>query len=162
SADYQGWQRWLRSSATGKEEDYGVRFMPSRPAVTVYDQDGRAVRRFGPEAFHRPLWCDLRFLPDGRRLLAWPHSWVCRGLAGQAVLPADEQADTLYLLDVPTGRSTPLTFPDAVSDVAVSDGGQVVVGCWDGRVYLLGDRALADARVPAGVPVGGPSLVRVS
>src|SRR5439155_21803390 len=67
AADHQGWQRWVRSSATGKEENLGVRFMPSRPAVTVYDQDGKVRRRFGPESFAGPQWCNLRFLPDGKR-----------------------------------------------------------------------------------------------
>src|SRR5262245_10977381 len=59
AADYQGWQRWVRSSASGKEENLGVRFLPSRPAVTVYDQDGKVRRRFGPESFQGPRWCNL-------------------------------------------------------------------------------------------------------
>src|SRR5262249_46564793 len=55
AADYQGWQRWGRSSATGRDENLGVRFLPARPAVTVYDQDGRAVRRVAPDTFPPPL-----------------------------------------------------------------------------------------------------------
>jgi metallo-beta-lactamase class B len=161
AADYQGWQRWVRSSATGKEESLGVRFLPSRPAVTIYDRDGKTVRRFGPDRFEHPFWCDLRFLADGKRLLAWPHSWTSRGLAGQPLLPADEAAADVYVLDVASGKATRLAFPDAVSDAAVSDKG-VVVGCWDGSVYLLSDDDLAKGRVPEGVTVGGPSLVRVS
>ena len=161
AADYQGWQRWVRSSATGHDENLGVRFMPARPAVTVYDGDGKAVRRFAPETFARPFWCDLRFSPDGRRLLAWPHSWTSRGLAGQALLPADEDAADLYVLEVATGKVARLAFPDALSDVAVGRNG-VVAGCWDGRVYLLGEGDLTKGRVPAGVAAGGPSLVRVS
>jgi metallo-beta-lactamase class B len=162
AADHQGWQRWVRSSATMKEESLGVRFMPSRPAVTVYDQDGKVRRRFGPESFQRPQWCDLRFLPDGKRLLAWPHSWTARGLAGQPILPADEQADSVYVLDIRSGKVTRLAFPDAISDLAVSAQGIVAVGCWDGRVYPLGEAELAGGRLPAGFPVGGPSLVRIS
>jgi glyoxylase-like metal-dependent hydrolase (beta-lactamase superfamily II) len=160
-ADYQGWQRWIRSSATGKEQNYGVRFMPSRPVVTVYDQAGKVVRRFGAGTFRQPVWVDLEFLPDGRRLLAWPHSWTCRGLAGQAILPADEHAGTLYLLDVQTGKSTSLTFPDAIASVA-SGISATVVSCWNGRVYLLSEDALAAGRLPAGIAVGGPALVRAS
>src|SRR5262249_29119243 len=34
--------------------------------------------------------------------------------------------------------------------------------CWDGRVYFLGEDDLAKGRVPTGVAVGGPSLVRAS
>src|SRR5262249_19559399 len=37
AADYPGWQRRVRSSATGREEDLGVRFLPARPAATVFD-----------------------------------------------------------------------------------------------------------------------------
>jgi metallo-beta-lactamase class B len=161
AADYQGWQRWVRSSATQRDENLGVRFLPSRPAVTVYDQDGKTVRRFGPETFAKPLWCELRFLPDGKRLLAWPHHWTSRGLAGQSILPADD-ATTLYVLDVQTGKVVRLAFPDAISDLDVSDGGTVATGCWDGRVYLLTARVLAEGRLPAGVAVDGPSLVRIS
>src|SRR5439155_18257999 len=94
-------------------------------------------------------------------VLAWPHSWTSRGLAGQALLPADEDAADLYVLGIATGKVARLTFPDAISDVAVSEKG-VVAGCWDGRVYLLGEDDLTKGRVPAGIAVGGPSLVRVS
>src|SRR5262249_6801205 len=37
AADYQGWQRWVRSSATMQEDNQGLRFMPARPTITVYD-----------------------------------------------------------------------------------------------------------------------------
>src|SRR5262249_57370242 len=37
-----------------------------------------------------------------------------------------------------------------------------VAGCWDGRVYLLGKDDLTKGRIPTGVAVGGPSLVRGS
>jgi metallo-beta-lactamase class B len=161
AADYQGWQRWVRSSATDRDENLGVRFTPARPAVTVYDQDGRAIRRFAPDTFAHPFWCDLRFVPDGKRLLAWPHSWTSRGLAGQALLPADQDAADLYVLEIASGKVTRMTFPDAISDVAVSEKG-VAAGCWDGCVYLLGEDDLTKGRIPAGVAVGGPSLVRVT
>jgi glyoxylase-like metal-dependent hydrolase (beta-lactamase superfamily II) len=162
SADHQGWQRWVRSSATGREESLGARFTPSRPTVTVYDQEGKVVRTFGPNTFRHPSWCNLRFLPGGKRLLAWPHSWTCRGLAGQAILPADEHADTVYLLDVGNGKAAPLTFPDAVADLAVA-GGRIVVSCWDGRVYLVGERDFRAGKVGSGrIKVGGPALVGVS
>jgi metallo-beta-lactamase class B len=161
-ADYQGWQRCVRSSATGKEENLGVRFMPARPAITVYDQDGKVLRRFGPSCFSSPFWCDLHFLADGKRLLAWPHHWTSRGLAAQALLPADDEARTLYVLELATGSVVSLSFPDAVSDVAVTESGLVIVGCWDGRVYLLTERELSSGQLPAGIDVGGPSLVRAS
>src|SRR5262249_52463281 len=58
AADYQGWQRWVRSSATGKDQNLGMRFMPSRPTITIYDQDGKQVASCGPEKFARPFCCD--------------------------------------------------------------------------------------------------------
>jgi glyoxylase-like metal-dependent hydrolase (beta-lactamase superfamily II) len=161
TADYQGWQRWVRSSATGKEQNLGMRFVPSRPTVSIYDQDGKQVASCGPEKFARPFWCDMRFSRDGKRLLLWPHSWTSRGLAGQAILPADDGVTDLYVLEVGSGQLTRLTFPDALADVALSEKG-AVVACWEGRVYLLGQDDLAKGRVPAGVAVGGPSLVRAS
>jgi glyoxylase-like metal-dependent hydrolase (beta-lactamase superfamily II) len=161
AADYQGWQRWVRSSATGKDQDLGVRFMPSRPTITVYDQDGKQVASCAPQKFARPGWCDLRFSPDGKRLFIWPHSWTCRGLAGQTILPADDEANDLYVLEIASGRLTRLTFPDALADVALSARG-AVVACWDGRLYLLAEDDMASSRIPAGVAVGGPGLVRVS
>ena len=161
AADYQGWQRWVRSSATRKEETLGVRFLPSLPSISIYDRDGKRVQSFAPTAFTAPFWCDLHFFPDGNRLLVSPRSWTSRGLAGQARLPADEGANFVYVLDVESGKSTQLTFPDAISDVAVSERG-VVAGCWDGMVYLLSEDDLAKHRVPVGVTVGGPSLVRAS
>jgi metallo-beta-lactamase class B len=162
AADHQGWQRWVRSSATRKEESLGVRFLPTRPAITIYDKDGKVRRRFGPESFARPLWCNLRFLPDGSRLLAWPHSWTSRGLSGQPLLPADEDAGSMYVLDIRSGKVKRLAFPQAISDLAVSAHGTVAVGCWDGSVYLLTQDQLDGKPLPGGFAVGGPSLVRLS
>jgi metallo-beta-lactamase class B len=161
AADYQGWRRWVRSSATGQEEGLGVRFMPSRPTITIYDRDGQAVRRIAPDTFAHPFWCDLRFSPDGKRLLVSPHSWTSRGLAGQPRLPADDHAEDLYVLDVVSGKVGRLTFPDAIADLAVTLRG-AALSCWDGRIYLLSESNLAEAKRPAGIDVGGPGLVAAS
>ena len=84
----------------------------------------------------RAVWFDLKFLPGGKRLIAYPHRWTSRGLAGQPTLPADEDARTVYVLDVETGGVRAIEFPDAVSDLDVGDAGGVAACCWDGRVYL--------------------------
>src|SRR5262245_31827438 len=122
-ADYQGWQRWVRSSATMKEDNQGLRFMPAKPTVTVYDETGRVVQRLAADEFQSAFWCDMQFAEDGKKLVVWPHSWKCRGLAGQSILPADDRADTLYLLDVASGKAVTRSFRPAVSDVAVSGKG---------------------------------------
>src|SRR6516162_2584054 len=70
-ADYQGWQRWVRSSATMKKENQGLRFMPTKPTITVYDDSGKIVQRFAVEKFLAPFWCILRFSADGKGLDVW-------------------------------------------------------------------------------------------
>jgi hypothetical protein len=35
AADYQGWQRWVRSSATMRDDNQGLRFMPIKPSITI-------------------------------------------------------------------------------------------------------------------------------
>jgi glyoxylase-like metal-dependent hydrolase (beta-lactamase superfamily II) len=162
AADYPGWQRWVRSSATLHEQNYGTRFTPARPTVSVYDGQGKLLRRFGPDLFPRPAWLDLAFFDGGKRLLAYPHHWTCRGLAGQSILPADDEARTLFVLDVEAGTIRSLDFPDAISDVSVSEAGRVIAGCWNGRIYRLDTSRLPRGELPDGIPVGGPSLVRIS
>lgn len=164
-ADYPGWKRWIRSSATRRDQDYGLRCLPARPAITVYDAVGKELRVFKPKQFAEAGWLDLQFLPGGRQLVAWPHHWTCRGLAGQTILPADDEARTVDRLDVDTGEVLPLSFPDAISDLAVSESGRIVAGCWNGRVYRLDAEAWKAQRLPdgeAGIDVGGPSLIAVS
>jgi metallo-beta-lactamase class B len=160
-ADYQGWQRLVRSSATGKDENLGVRFTPSRPAVTIYSERKKVVRRFGPETFVHPLWCDLRFL-NGDKLLVSPHSWTSRGLAGQPRLPADDDANDLYVLGIKDGKVSRFTFPDAIADLGLCAGEPIVVSCWDGRVYRLSEADLIAGKLPAGIEVGGPGIVRAT
>jgi len=162
AADYQGWQRWITSSATEQPENYGVRFPPSRPTIHVYDKQGKVVRRFGPENFEQPFWCDLLFAGNGTTLLAFPHNWVCRQLAGQTILPADVNVRSLYVLDLETGRVKSVQFPDAISDVAVSANGKTVVACWDGRVYMLDMERLSKQPLPAAQEIGGAGLVRIT
>lgn len=159
TADYPGWQRWIRSAASGRDRNYGTRFMPARPAVTVYDANGNLVRRFDPAMFDRPMWVDLAFLPGGNKLVAYPHHWPCRGLAGQTFLPADQDARTIWLLDANGGDVRSLDLPDAVCDVAIGDDGSIAATCWDGRLYLLTEDSFGAAGVPAGVALGGPAIV---
>jgi Metallo-beta-lactamase superfamily len=93
AADYQGWQRWVRSSATLKDDNQGLRFVPVKPSVTIYDEAGKVVDRVGADVFEAPGWYDLRFHLDGTKLYAWQHYWSSRGLASMPILPTDDNAD---------------------------------------------------------------------
>jgi hypothetical protein len=129
AADYQGWHRWVRSNATRGEESRCVRFMPSRPTVRIYNGSGREIRVFPPDCFAKPGWIDLAFFAGGSKLLARPHHWTSRGLAGQPRLPADDNARELYVLDVETGTMRSMVFPAPLCDVAASDSGRVAASC---------------------------------
>jgi metallo-beta-lactamase class B len=96
AADYQGWQRWVRSSATMKEENQGLRFVPMKPTVTVYDGAGKIRPDRAVEKIREAFWCDLAFSEDGATLGAWQHAWKCRGLAGETLLPTDDRLDVTY------------------------------------------------------------------
>ncbi len=161
TADYRGWQRWVRSSATGLEQNNGTRLIPSKPVVSVYDGQGTLVRRFDAARFAEAAWLDLRFLPDGKRIVAWPHRWTSRGLGGVGFLPADPEARRIYLLDVESGDVRALAMSDAVADLALTSRGDIVVSCWDGGVYRFADANFAALPKP-GATIGGAALLAVT
>ena len=110
-ADYQGWQRWVRSSATMKEENQGLRFMPTKPIVTVSDEAGKTLHRLAPDLFKEAFWSDIRFDGEKQRILvAWPHHWRSRGLAGRSYLQVDENANHAYELQIGAGKVDAFPF----------------------------------------------------
>jgi metallo-beta-lactamase class B len=126
--------------------------MPTKPTITIYDEAGKTVRRFGTDRLKGPFWGAMRFSPDGKRLDVWTRHWCCRGLAGRPFLPTDEHADTLYGLSVADGKVTSKTEASAISDVAAGESGGAVASIWNGR--------LSGGEWAKGPDVGGPALVR--
>jgi glyoxylase-like metal-dependent hydrolase (beta-lactamase superfamily II) len=100
AVDYQGWQRWVRSSATMKDDNQGLRFMPTKPTITVYDEAGK----------------------DGKSVRLTQHHWRCRGLARQPILPADDLAFGLWDLNLKTGRVVIAEFGPADGIPVIPDG----------------------------------------
>jgi hydroxyacylglutathione hydrolase len=88
-ADYQGWQRWVKSMATLRQQNYGLHFRPSAPTISVYDGAGTQLKRMTGAEILSTGWVDMDFNPDGSRLIAAPHTWTARGLAGRARLPLE-------------------------------------------------------------------------
>jgi len=160
-ADYQGWRRWFRPRDGSAAVPFGIRFMPSRPTIHVYDAEGKTIRRVGPEAFSEAFWCDLILSSDGRKLLIWPHNWTSRGLGGVPLLPAHQTARSLYVLDIAGGGLHAVRFPDAISSVHAG-GSRIAVGCWDRKVYLLDPGNPSIRGLSDGLDVGAASLVYVS
>jgi metallo-beta-lactamase class B len=153
-ADHQGWQRWVRSSATRKEENQGLRFMPARPTITVYDETGKVVQRLAADRFRAPFWCALRFSADGNILHVGPRHWRCRGLGGQTILPTDDHADTVHALNLVTGEIGSVTLRSPLADAVPGPQGEFIASQWNGR--------LAGGDGTEGPDVGGPALVRYS
>src|SRR5262249_4636952 len=147
-------QRWVRSSATMKEENQGLRFLPTKPTITVYDDSGKTVQRFAVEKFLAPFWCMMRFSADGKRLDVCTCHWKCRGLAGQPTLPTYDDADTLYELSIANGKIGSRTDRAAFSDIAANDKGSIVASIWNGRLF--------GGEWVEGPQIGGPALVRFS
>lgn len=158
-ADYRGYQRVVRSSATGLDQVIGARFMPAKPVITVYDGTGKVVRRFDSAKFSQSCWVDLAFAPDNKQLIAYPHSWASRGLAGQAMLPADDFANTIWLLDVETGEVKPGTFPDAIAGVALAADGSTATSCWNGSVMCQLSREGKPRAIAIEVQIGKPAIL---
>jgi len=159
-ADYQGWQRVFHPRDGSADIPFGTWCTPSPPTIHVYTTEGQTVCRVGPEAFG-PFWCDLSFSANGRKLLIWPHNWTSRGLAGQSLLPADEDVRNLYVLDIANGELQCVRFPQAIASVAAAGDG-LAVGCWDHNVYLLDKSCRPISGLPGGLDVGAASLVRAS
>ena len=146
-ADYQGWERRFANQGIRREESYGVRFMPTRPAISVYDRQGKLLRRWEPATFRLPFWCDMAFSADGTELEVFPRIWPCRGLAGRGVLPTDGDARMRYVLDIATGQviTDPIAPPGLVRTMADGRrlvGEQSLVRMLDGSGKLLWERDL--------------------
>lgn len=81
-------------------------------------------------------------------------SWFARGLAGCSWLPADDQADQVFVYDMARQEwSMSCQFPDAVSDLAVHpQDPATLASCWDGRLCLVRSNGAVQATIEAGGP----------
>jgi len=156
-ADYEGWQRVFRPRDGGAEFPSVPRVMPSRPTIHVYDADGKVICRIGPERFKEPFWCDLAFSPDGKQLLISLHMWPSRGLGGRPFLPADEAADTPYVLDIAKAAIQPMPARRPPGIVWVfSDGERLAIATAAGVVemYDAPDKVVWRTDLNEAVPPG--------
>ena len=151
--EYAGWL-WVRSGPAIGPWDPPYRLIPFLPRqrgwLRIVRGSGEEIRR---ARLPKEGLFEVRFDDKGERVWCYPASWIARGMAGQAWLPADKGARTIFSF---TGKNwtTALEFPDAVSDLALQPGGErLLISCWDGKLYLLN----ADGQTKATVPASGPA-----
>ncbi len=116
AADYQGWQRWVRSSATMKADNQGLRFVPTKPTVTVYDATGNVMRRMAREKVMERGWFDVEiFGLFGPTYVAMsPHFWRPRGLGGRSIGKVDSDLVQRQVFTIATGDIEAQSFRDGL------------------------------------------------
>ena len=158
--EYGGWL-WIRTQpAIGNwDPPYHVIpfFSPQRGSRRVFESGGREAARV---EFPENGLFDLRMDYEGGVIWCVPMKWFARGVAGCTWLPTDRGANSVYAYDL--GKRSwraAWQFPDAVNDLAVPPGGELMLAsCWDARIYSLDTRG----NVKATSEAGGPAVVRWS
>lgn len=153
-SEYGGWLRIKRERGIGGwNPDHPTPFCPrQRGWVRIFGALGEEVAK--TELPAEGLF-EVRMNRSGDTLWCAPMAWLARGLAGRAWLPADPEANTVWVYDVSRKAWTDAwKFPDAVSDLAVHpEGNQALVSCWDGKAYLVN----RDGTVHESVSLGQPA-----
>jgi glyoxylase-like metal-dependent hydrolase (beta-lactamase superfamily II) len=144
--EYGGWLRVKRARGIGSwNPDHPVPFCPrQRGWLRVFGTRGDELTRAKIPA---DGLFDVKMNPAGDTVWCTPLSWFSRGLAGRAWLPADPDANTVFLFDIRRRAWTQSwRFPDAVADLAIHpDGKRALVSCWDNKVYLVrGDGSIQE------------------
>jgi glyoxylase-like metal-dependent hydrolase (beta-lactamase superfamily II) len=146
---------WVRSRpAIGKWDPpiHVLNFLPrQRGHLRVFNSAGHELDReqLLPEGMF-----EIALGSSSNEVWCWPAAWFARGMAGAVWLPTDSPARTLYRIGLEENSTVAFDFPDAVADVAVSPAReQVLVSCWDGRLYVLD----ASSTVTAKHDIGGPA-----
>ena len=153
AVEYGVWCRVRSGPAIGKWDPpiHVLNFVPrQRGRLRVFDGTGRELRNdLLPEAG----MFEVGFGGDADELWCRPASWFARGMAGEAWLPTDPAARTVYRVPVIGGTARGLVFPDAVADCAVHPREPgALISCWNGMIYLVSSKGNIAARVEARAP----------
>lgn len=151
--EYSIWG-WVRSGPAIGKWNPPIRvlnFLPKqRGRLRVFDGEGKELlSEFLPD---EGLF-EVGFGKGANDVWCWPSAWFARGVAGEAWLPVDAKASTLYRVAIDSGRARAFGFPDSIADCALSTKtGRALVSCWDGQAYLLDGDAVVAKR-----ELGGPA-----
>jgi glyoxylase-like metal-dependent hydrolase (beta-lactamase superfamily II) len=145
---------WVRSEAAiGKWDPpiHALNFLPrQRGRLRVFNGSGREL--FSETMPDEGLF-EISLSGDTNEVWCWPASWFARGMAGEAWLPVDGQARTLYRVALNSRAAEALVFPDAIADCELNlADGQALISCWDGWIYLLSREGKLVARHNANGP----------
>jgi glyoxylase-like metal-dependent hydrolase (beta-lactamase superfamily II) len=130
---------WVRNApAIGKWDPpiHILNFLPKqRGRLRVFDRAGREImQQWLPEEG----MFEIGFGSGANEIWCWPASWFARGMAGAVWLPVNPAARTAYRIGIEDQSAVAFDFPDGVADLSLSPaGGQALVSCWDGRLYLV-------------------------
>lgn len=151
---------WVRKGpAIGKWDPpiHALNFVPKqRGRLRVFDGEGKELLcEWLPEA---GLF-DIGFGGQTDVVWCWPASWFARGMAGEAWLPVERDARTVYRVGITGHTVVALGFPDAIADCAPSPADdRALVACWDGRISVLD----ADGAVSAKWELNAPARLKWS
>jgi glyoxylase-like metal-dependent hydrolase (beta-lactamase superfamily II) len=152
--EYGVWSHVRSGPAIGKWDPpiHVLNFVPrQRGRLRVFDGSGHELRNdFLPEAG----MFEVGFGEDRDAIWCRPASWFARGMAGEAWLPTDPAARTVYRVSVSDGTARGLVFPDAVADCAIDPRETgALVSCWNGITHLV----TAGGKVAARLEVRAPA-----
>jgi glyoxylase-like metal-dependent hydrolase (beta-lactamase superfamily II) len=151
--EYGGWLRVKRARGIGSwNPDHPVPFCPRQKGwLRIFGALGEQLVQV---EMPREGLFEVQMDRQGDTLWCTPISWFSRGLAGRPWLPADPQADTVFVYDLRRRAWTGTwRFPDAISDLAVrAAGDRALVSCWDGILFLVGSDGVTQAHVNVGSP----------
>jgi glyoxylase-like metal-dependent hydrolase (beta-lactamase superfamily II) len=130
---------WVRTNAAiGKWDPpiHVLNFLPKqRGRLRVFARGGQEIFR---EWLPADGMFEISFGSVADEIWCWPAAWFARGMAGEAWLPVDSPARTVYRIATRENSAAAFEFPDAVADFSFSaTNNEALVSCWDGRIYLL-------------------------
>jgi metallo-beta-lactamase class B len=149
--EYGGWFRIKRQRGIGKwNPDHQIAFCPRQKGwLRIFGPLGKEEAKL---QLPRTGLFDVHWAPDGNTVWCVPMSWFARGMAGRPWLPADPDANEIFVFDLTRKTwSAAWKFPDAVSDFAVHEPG-VLVSCWNGKTYLLNESGAVRKELDVGQP----------
>src|SRR6266542_2378563 len=113
-----GWNRNQPAIGNWDPPIHVINFMPKqRGRLRVFDGSGQET--FSELLPEEGLF-EVGFSADENEVWCWPASWFARGMAGEAWLPVDRSARTIYRVALNARIAEALVLPDVVAQCALT------------------------------------------